>query len=71
MQKVLKGTPEKPLETPEGVVSLRINAESGLRDDSSSLSEWFFAESTPRGREDALGPAVGGRTGPDVRDQLF
>jgi penicillin-binding protein 1A len=71
MQKVLKGAPEKPLEVPEGVVSLKINAETGLRDDNSSLSEWFLAESVPHGREDALAPGTGNRSGPDVREQLF
>ena len=42
MQKALKGVPEKPLQTPEGVISVRINADTGLRDDGSSLSEWFY-----------------------------
>ena len=71
MQKALKGIPEKPLETPDGIISVRINADTGLRDDSSSLSEWFYAEFPPRGREDALAPAAGGRTGQEVREQLF
>jgi penicillin-binding protein 1A len=71
MQRSLKGMPEKPLQTPEGVISVRINAETGLRDDSSSLSEWFYAEFPPRGRDDALAPAAGGRTGQEVREQLF
>jgi len=71
MQRALKGVPEKPLQTPEGVISVRINAETGLRDDSSSLTEWFYAEFPPRGRDDALAPATGGRTGQEVREQLF
>jgi penicillin-binding protein 1A len=71
MQKAMKGVPEQPLVTPEGVVSVHINAESGLRDDGSSLSEWFYAEFPPRGREDTLAPAVGGRPTQDVREQLF
>jgi penicillin-binding protein 1A len=71
MQKALKGVPEKPLQTPEGVISVRINAETGLRDDSSNLSEWFYAEFPPRSRDDALAPATGGRTGQEVREQLF
>jgi len=72
MQKVLKGQPEVPLETPEGVVSLRINAESGLRDDAGTVSEWFFNEYVPR-REEALTPTPvpGGRSSQDVRNQLF
>jgi penicillin-binding protein 1A len=71
MQKALKGMPEKPLQAPEGVVSVRINADTGLRDDGSSLAEWFYAENPPRARDDALVPAAGGRTGQEVREQLF
>ena len=78
MQKALKGVPEKPLETPPNVVSVRINAESGLRDDASNLSDWFYAEFTPRAREDAFAPAAAasasaapGAPARDARDQLF
>jgi penicillin-binding protein 1A len=71
MQKALKGVPEKPLQTPEGIISVRINADTGLRDDSSSLSEWFYSEFPPRARDDGLAPAAGGRTGQEVREQLF
>jgi penicillin-binding protein 1A len=73
MQKALKGVPEKPVEPPEGVVSLRINAETGLRDDSGALSEWFYSEYLPR-REEALvtpSPQPGGRTTQEVKNQLF
>jgi penicillin-binding protein 1A len=71
MQRALKGVPEKPLQTPDGVISVRINAETGLRDESSTLTEWFYAEFPPRGRDDALAPATGGRSGQEVREQLF
>jgi penicillin-binding protein 1A len=71
MQKALKGIPEKPLVTPDNVISVRINPESGLRDDGSSLSEWFYSEFPPRGRDDTLAPAVGGHPAQDVREQLF
>ena len=73
MQRVLKNVSEKPIETPEGVLSLRINADSGLRDDSGSLSEWFFSEYIPRREESTLAPreATGGRPVQDVRNQLF
>jgi len=71
MQRALKGVPEKSLQAPEGVISVRINAETGLRDESSNLVEWFYAEFPPRGRDDALAPASGGRTGQEVREQLF
>ena len=71
MQRALKGVPERPLEVPSGVVQVRINETTGLRDDSSSVTDWFFAESVPRGREDSLTPSTGGRTAQDVRNQLF
>jgi penicillin-binding protein 1A len=76
MQKALKGVPEKMPDTPPNVVSVRINAESGLRDDSSNLSDWFYAEFTPRSREsEAFAPAAAmgtpGAPARDARDQLF
>ncbi len=72
MQRVLKGVPEKALTPPDGLISVRINAETGLRDESSSISEYFFAEFPPRGGGEGLAPAtVPGRAPQDVRDQLF
>lgn len=71
MQRALKGQPEAPLPPPPGVVQVRINDETGLRDDASKTSDWFFAESLPRAREDSLTPSTGGRTAQDVRNQLF
>lgn len=72
MQRALKGIPEKPLAPPDGVISVRVNADSGLRDESSNVSEYFFAEFPPRGREESsLAPVIPGRAAPDVRDQLF
>jgi penicillin-binding protein 1A len=69
MAKVLKGAPESTLPMPEGVVALRINADTGLRDDSSPVTEYFYSEFLPRGREDGLLPA--GSPTRDIRDQLF
>jgi len=71
MQRALKGVPERPPEVPSGVVQVRINETTGLRDDSSSLTDWFFAESVPRAREDSLTPSTAGRSAQDVRNQLF
>ena len=68
MAKVLKGTPEASLPVPDGIVALTINPESGLRDDASGLTEYFYSEFPPRGRDDSLAP---GKTGRDIRDQLF
>ena len=73
MQRALKGVPEELPEPPSGVVSLRINPDTGLRDDSSKFSDWFMAEFTPRVAQDALAPALmpGAAPARDVRDQLF
>ena len=73
MQRALKGVPEQALEPPAGVVAMRINPDTGLRDDSSRVSEWFLAEFTPRMAQDALAPAAmpGAAPARDVRDQLF
>ena len=71
MQRALKGVPEQPAEPPPGVVQVRINDATGLRDDTSPLTDWFFAETLPRGREDTLVPAPGGKSAQDVRNQLF
>jgi penicillin-binding protein 1A len=73
MQRVLKNVPDKTFVTPDGVVQLRINADSGLRDDNGTLSEWFFSEYVPRRDESslALPQAPGGRPAQDVRNQIF
>jgi len=71
MQRVLKGVPEKPLAVPDGVIAVRINPDTGLRDESSGISEYFFAEFPPRGGGEGLAPTVPGKAAPDVRDQLF
>jgi penicillin-binding protein 1A len=73
MQRALKGVPEQVMEPPSGVVSIRINPDTGLRDDSSRVSDWFLAEFTPRMAQDALAPAAmpGATPARDVRDQLF
>jgi penicillin-binding protein 1A len=73
MSKVLKNVPEKVREAPDGVVQVRINPDTGLRDDSSNVSDWFLSEFTPRRSEDSLAPISlpGAPTTRDVRDQLF
>ena len=70
MGKVLKGVPEVPLKQPEGVVVARINPETGLRDSEGGISEYFYAEFTPRQREDSA--ATPGSQAPrEVRNQIF
>jgi hypothetical protein len=54
---------------PDGVISVRISPESGLRDDSSGLTEYFYSEFPPRGRDDTFSPT--GAPGKDIRDQIF
>jgi penicillin-binding protein 1A len=73
MQRALKGLPDRVPGTPDALLSVRINAETGLRDENGTISEYFFAEFPPRDGGDALAPAsaVPGRKSPDVRDQLF
>jgi len=73
MEKALKGIPEVLPEPPPGVVSVRINPDTGLRDDASNYSDWFMAEFTPRMAQDALAPALmpGSAPARDVRNQLF
>jgi penicillin-binding protein 1A len=68
MAKVLKGTPEANLPMPGGVVAVTINPETGLRDEGGGLTEYFFAEFPPRGRDDTMSS---GKPGKDIRDQLF
>jgi penicillin-binding protein 1A len=69
MAKALKGTPEAVLPMPDGVIAVKIHADSGLRDDAGGLTEYFFAEFPPRRRDDTLSPS--GAPGKDIRDQLF
>jgi len=68
MAKVLKGTPAAEVAMPDGVVGVKVNAETGLRDEA-GLTEFFFSEFPPRGREESLTPT--GTPVKDIRDQLF
>ncbi|HZQ62809.1 MAG TPA: penicillin-binding protein 1A [Casimicrobiaceae bacterium] len=69
MSKILKGTPEATLPMPEGLINVRINPETGLRDDFGGISEVFYAEYPPR-RDDTLAAPVPA-SGRDIREQLF
>ncbi len=72
MAKALKNVPEAKLSPPPGVISVKINPESGLRDSgpTGTLAEYFFQEFVP-----AEQPIIssGGAAGPseEVRNQLF
>ena len=74
MAKALMGVPESKLSPPAGIVTVKINPESGLRDSGSTgtLAEYFFQEFLPA--EQTLIPATGGGgSAPteEVRNQLF
>ncbi len=74
MAKGLKGVPEVKLSPPPGVLSVKINPESGLRDSgpTGTLAEYFFQEFLPA--EQTIIPAGGGGTSApseEVRNQLF
>jgi len=69
MAKVLKGTPETSLTMPDGIVTMKINADTGLRDEQNGITDYFYAEFLPRGRDEGL--ATGGQPSRDIRDQLF
>ncbi|MEP7207494.1 MAG: penicillin-binding protein 1A [Casimicrobiaceae bacterium] len=68
--KALKGAPEAIRAMPEGIVTVRVNPDSGLRDDSGGIPEIFFAEYPPRRDEGFAGPAPS-PAGRDIREQLF
>jgi penicillin-binding protein 1A len=68
MGKALKGTPETEFSMPDGVIAVKVDATSGLKDETGEITEYFYSEFPPRGRDDSLAP---GRTGKDIRDQIF
>ena len=49
MEKVLHGTPDKSYSAPDGVVSIKINLQTGARasDDEGGLYEYFYQETPP------------------------
>jgi penicillin-binding protein 1A len=74
MGAVLKGVPEQPLLPPPGVVSARINPETGMRvaDAQAGITDYFYQEFLPPENETLVGGVMGGdRPRDDVRNQLF
>jgi len=73
MGTVLGGVPEQPFLPPEGIVAMRVDAESGLRlsdGSSAGVTDYFYHEFLPTEH------ALEGQTGPgaateEVRNQLF
>jgi penicillin-binding protein 1A len=70
MGEVLKNAPEKPLTMPEGIVSMRIDPETGLRTEDGKLTEYFYQEFVPSERP-VEGSGGVDRPSEDVRNQLF
>jgi penicillin-binding protein 1A len=68
MAKALKGVPQTVLAVPEGVVAVKINPDSGLRDEG-GVTDYFYAEFPPRRGEEVVMPAP--QPARDIRDQLF
>jgi len=73
MGAVLKGSPERQLVAPEGVLSVRVNPETGLRvaDGQPGVADFFYQEFLP-GAASAGGLVPGvDRPPEEVRNQLF
>lgn len=70
MGRVLKDVPNRVLEPPEGIVTARIDPETGLRTPDGKLTEYFYHEFVPP-ELGADGAPTTDRPTEDVRNQLF
>lgn len=67
----LKGVPEAPFAPPPGVVAVRVNPETGMRDES-GVVDYFYQEFVPSEGGGGGGPLGGGeKPQEEVRNQLF
>ena len=74
MGAVLDGAPEQPLLAPDGVVTARVNPDTGLRvaDTAGAILDYFYQEFLPPDHETLAGGMLGGdRPREEVRNQLF
>jgi penicillin-binding protein 1A len=73
MGTVLKGVPEQPLVSPEGVVAVTVDPVTGLRvAEGQGTVDYFYQEFLPAEHETLVGGVVGGDRPPeDARNQLF
>src|SRR5690606_25476307 len=74
MDRALKGVPEQPLVPPGGIVTARVNPDTGLRavDSEPAITDYFYAEYLPPERETLIGGIHPGEPPrDDVRNQLF
>jgi len=67
---VLKGVPEKPLTAPPGIVTARIDPETGMRSEDGGVSEYFYQEYVPPEQSVEISPSLD-KPSEDVRNQLF
>ena len=73
MSVVLKGVPEQPFSPPSGVVSLRVNPETGMRapEGEGGVVDYFYQEFVPPEGGAVAAPLGGERPAEEVRNQLF
>ena len=76
MRPALKGTPEMPLEEPPSLVSVRIDAKTGLptsADNKNAIFEFFRANHVPKRNNSANAntPAQNSNTSENITEQLF
>jgi penicillin-binding protein 1A len=75
MGKVLKGVPEAVFSAPDGVITAKINPDTGLRDpeNKDGIIEYFYQENLPPEQEYSFGgsPLNTGRPAEEIKNQLF
>jgi penicillin-binding protein 1A len=73
MGRVLKGVPEAVMAAPEGVVAVKVDAQTGLRvaGDQEGLVEYFYQENLPPTGGPGDQPGSGSKPSEEVKDQLF
>jgi penicillin-binding protein 1A len=72
MGRALKGIPEAQQSAPEGIISVRIDPETGLQASDGKLAEYFYREFLPADQPaTATAEQAGTRSPEEVRSQLF
>jgi penicillin-binding protein 1A len=72
MRTALKGVPEVRATAPEGIVSVRIDPDTGMQSADSALAEYFYREFLPGDQPPKVTTEqVGTRTVEEVRSQLY
>jgi penicillin-binding protein 1A len=75
MGKVLKGVPEASYAAPQGVITAKINPDTGLRDpeNKNGIIEYFYQENLPLEQQSGFGgsPSNPDRPTEEIKNQLF